>query len=333
MSIRAMKKREWLGCFISIALLLFLVGPSFPGLSFAAPIDFPRKEITLIVAYGAGGAVDTLARGVGQTMGKYLGVPVVVMNIPGGDGIRGLENLYNSAPDGYTIGVGQTADATVQTIEKPTYDIRKFSYIGRAQAATNFFWVKSDAVFRSVKEFKTFGKPLRYSTPVLTSHAAVTAMILANREGFPIRIVGGYPSGQATALSVIRGDAEWAGVPLGVGKPFAQAGQLRPILTIDEKRSPDLPDVPTVAELGHPDLGAFPNYYWFEGPPKIPTARVKVLEEALMKTLNDPEFLKWAKGANLDISPLNGEETAKMVSKFFEVVDRYKGDIEKHIKR
>ena len=79
-----------------------------------------------------------------------------------------------------------------------------------------------------------------------------------------------------------------------------------------------------MGEIGQPDLEVLSSDYWFMAPPGVPKDRVKILEDALMKTLKDPEFLRWAKGAGVDPSPLSGEETTKLVSELFEVFQKYK---------
>jgi tripartite-type tricarboxylate transporter receptor subunit TctC len=301
-------------------------------LSFSAPVDFPKKEISIVVNMGAGGARDILARGLGKTMSKYLGVPIVVMNMPGAGGARGLISLYHAAPDGYTLGIGTVADVLDQILEKQEYDNKRFTYIGRAQSSPSFLFTKSDSPLRSIKDFKAFGKPIRHSTPSLTTNTSVIAMVLSNREKFPLTIVGGYQGGAAAILGLIRGEVEISGPGLATAMPFVRSGQIRPILTIYQKRSPDFPDVPTVGEIGHPDLASIAIDYWCMAPPGVPKAHVQILEDALMKTLKDPEFLGWAKGAGVDPGPLGAGETTDLVLKLFELFQQYKGDIEKHTK-
>lgn len=318
---------------ILLSLSLGLSGSFLCGTTFAAPVDFPNKEITIIVNFGPGGARDILARGVGNTMSKNLGVPVVVMNMPGAGGARGLISLYHSVPDGYTIGIGTAVDVIDQIMEKRDYDNKKFTYIGTAQSSPGFFFVKSDSPFRSAKDFKTFGKPIRHSTFSLTSTPTVAAMVLANREGFPLVIVGGYQGAQAATIALVRGEVEFSSPTMSSAKPFMEARQIRPILTLSSKPLPDHPDIPTVGELGYPDLADLTNYYWLMAPPGVPKTRIKILEDALLKTLKDTGFLVWAEGAGVDVDPLGGDETAKRVLKLFGLLEQYRGDIEKYIKK
>lgn len=327
------EKSKWLKRFILLSLLS-VPATIFPGgTTWGASAVFPNKEITIIVNFGPGGARDIIARGVSNTMSKYLGVPVVVMNTPGAGGARGMINLYNAAPDGYTIGVGAGTDVIDQILEKRDYDNKKFTYIGNAQHSPGILFVKSDSPFRSIKDFKTFGKTVRYSTFSLTSNSTIVSMILANREGFPLAIVGGYQSAAAATLGLIRGEVEFSAPQQSTATPFIKAAQVRPILTIDRKRNPDFPDIQTVGEAGHPDLDGFALDFWFMAPPGVPRDRAQILETALMKTLKDPEFLTWAKGAGVDPGPMNGDDLQKMVLRFFGLIEQYKGEILKFVKK
>lgn len=322
---------NWSRMNLLLCFSIWLLSSFFCGLSFAAPVDFPQKEITIIVSFGPGGGLDIIARGVGNIMRKYLGVPVVVNNVTGAGGARGRAFVYHSAPDGYTIGVDTPGGICIEVIEKQDYEAKKFSYIGNAQQSPDIFCVRSDSSFRSVKDFKTFGKRLRFGTFNIQSSSTFPPIIMASREAWPMAIVAGYKSGGDTALGLIRGDFEFCCIPLNVAAPFVRSGQIRPILSIDQKRHPNFPNTPSVAEEGHPDLGLFLTNYWFMAPPGVPKARIKILEDALMKTLKDPEFIKWAEGANVDIAPMTGEQTAQMVLKLFALTEGYKKEIIKFI--
>ncbi len=315
-----------------IVLALTLGGFSERGL-FAASPDFPKKEINIIVNMGPGGGRDVIARGVGAIMSKYLGVPVVVQNVPGAGGSIGMAKLYGSAADGYTIGVGMATDIIDQLLEKREYDNKKFVYLGRAQSSPGFLFVRTDSQFRTVKDFKSFGKPVRHSTFSYMSNSTVVPIVMSNRDGWPMSIVAGYKGAAEAAMALVRGEVEFSGPGHVAALPFMKAGQIRPILAIDAKRSPDFPDVPTVGEMGHPDLAIWTLDFWFMTPPGVPGARAKILEDALMRTVKDPEFVKWAKGAGVDPGPLSGEETTKVVMSLFGQLERYKGDIEKYIKK
>jgi tripartite-type tricarboxylate transporter receptor subunit TctC len=331
-----MEKAKKGGCLKKIIFLNLLGGVlahCLLGTVFSAPADFPRKEITIIVNFGPGGARDILARGVGNTMSKYLGVPMVVMNVPGAGGALGITRLYNSAPDGYTVGIGAAPDTILQIIQKQDYDVKKLSYIGRTDHAPGFLFVKSDSPFRTLKDFKAFGKSVRLGVASLAASTAVATMMLAEREGFPLVIVGGYQSSAAAILGLIRDEVEVCVPLLTTAAPYLKTGQMRAFLTLDQKRVSSFPDTPTAAEVGYPDLGILAIDYWFEAPPGVPKDRIKILEEALMKTLKDPEFLKWAKEAGIEPTPLGAQETTKSVLDQFTLMEKYKNYIQKYMEK
>ncbi|MFB3887430.1 MAG: Bug family tripartite tricarboxylate transporter substrate binding protein [Thermodesulfobacteriota bacterium] len=328
-----MEKAKFIKPLVFLGLSFWVVSHLLSGISYGASVDFPKKEITIIVNSGPGGGRDIIARGVANTMSKYLKVPVVVLNLPGAGGIRGLEQLYSSEPDGYTIGVGTPSDIIIQVIENPRYDSKKFTYIGNAEFIPDLLLVKSDSPFRSVKDFKKFDKKIRVGTHLLGSVGTVVYMILAEREGFPISIISGYKGIADATLGLIRGETETNDLVPNASLPHVRAGKVRAILTIAQKRDRNFPDVPTVGEIGYPDLANFALYFWFMAPPGVPEARSRILEDALMKTLKDPEFLKWAITANVDIFPLNAQENTKLSIDFSDTTFKYKGIIEKYIQK
>jgi tripartite-type tricarboxylate transporter receptor subunit TctC len=327
-----MKKWAMITVVLSCVLSCIL-GSAMVGTIYAAEADFPKKEITFICSFAPGGSRDILARGVAKVMSKHLRVPMVVVNTPGAGGARGSIQLYHAAPDGYTIGLGTATEIMLQIVEKQAFDNKKFSYIGMVQSSPTFCYVKSDSSFRSFKDFKNFGKSVRLAALGVTQSSTVPVIIMAKREGFPLSIISAFPSAPPALLSVIRGEVELASFPLSPALPFLKSGQIRPLLTIDRKRYADFPDVPTVGDIGYSDLGNFALDYWMIASPGVPKDRVKILEDALMKTLKDPEFVAWAKGAGVDIAPSGGEETLKSVLNLFTLLEGYKGDIEKYMKK
>ncbi len=322
-----------LGSAFLLGLLILILGQVLPHPAFSASADFPKKEITAVVSYGPGGSMDILARGLGNTMRKYLGVPVVVLNMPGANGGRGRSFLYNAAADGYTIGVNGPDSVAQETFEKTDFQNRKFSVIGNAQLLPQVFCTKPDSPIRSIKDFKTFGKRVRTGAFSMYTGGLISSIIMATREGWQLSVIGGYKGGGDAALGLIRGDFEFCAIPLTVASSFIKSGQIRPIMLLDRKRHPKFPDIPTVAEEGYPDHAVLAATHWLIAPPGVPKARMQILEESLKKTCEDPEFLKWAEGANVDVLFLTGEDTNQMVLKMFALLEQYKKDIVKYYEK
>ena len=330
-----MKKTEGWRCLQVIIVIVLLVvcfiGGYFPHPALAAQDDFPKKEVTIICSMAAGGGRDLLLRGVAKTMSKYLKVPVVVMNVPGAGAVLGATKIYTSLPDGYTIGAATMTEVSGQLMEKTDYDIKKFIHIGRAQAQPGYYFVRTDSPFHSWKDFKTYGKPVRYAAFSYGTPETVVAMIIANREGWDLKVIGGYQGAAPASLALLRGDVDLSGFAVNNVKEHIRSGAVKLIMVIDQKRDPDFPDVPTVGELGYPELASFSPDTWFLAPPGIPKARVKILEDALEKTVKDTEFVEWAKKAGITPDWMGGDEFTKKVSQLFDLYQKHSGEIRKYI--
>lgn len=311
---------------LAVVLLAGIMGP-------ASAQDFPKKTVTIMVNYGPGGGRDIAARGIAKTLSRHLGVPVVIVNKPGGSGALGLAALFNAEPDGYTIGVGGTPEILDQVLDKQEYDVRRFSYVGRVQSSPLFWFVKADSPLLSLKDFKTFGKPVRHGTFSLTAQQTVAAMIFATREGFPLVNVSGYQGSAATLLALVRGEVEFIGTPESAAKAFVDSGQIRPLVAIGDHRSKTLPNVPTVGEVGLADLANLGLDLWLMAPPKVPADRIKILEDALLKTLKDPEVMAWAGAARVELAPLGAAATTKVATDLLVLFEKYKADIERYVKK
>jgi tripartite-type tricarboxylate transporter receptor subunit TctC len=324
----ATRWRVWFSVLLGLGLLQAALGADV-----RAQADFPKKAITILVNYGPGGGRDILARGVGKTLGRVLGAPVVVLNKPGGSGAVGLVALAEAAPDGYTIGVGGTPEIIDQVLDKREYDIRKFTYLGRVQSSPLYWFVRSDSPIKTPADFKAFGKPVRHGTFSLTAQQTVAAMILATRDGFPLVNVTGYQGSAPALLGLIRGEVEFVGTPESAARQFIDAGQVRPLIAIGDHRSPTLPNVPTVAESGLSDLASLGLDLWLMGPPNMPRDRVRILESALAQTLKDPEIIAWAKTARIELAPMSAEATTKTAIGLLSLFEKYKADIERYVKK
>jgi tripartite-type tricarboxylate transporter receptor subunit TctC len=303
------------------------------GLAGTAAAQFPDKAVTIVVNFAPGGARDIVARGLVKTMSRHLGAPMVVLNKPGGAGALGIASVYGAAPDGYTLGLGGSAESIAQVLDKQEYDVTRFTYLGRVESSPIFLYVKGDSPFKSIADFERLGRPVRHGTFSVTAQQTVAAIIISQRKGFPLLAIGGYKGSAGSLLGLVRGEVEFVGTPESAAASFLQNGQVRPVLTIGHDRAPSAPAVPTVTEAGFPELAALGLELWLMAPPGLPADRTRVLEAALTKTLADPEFRTWAASAKLNISPLAGEPTRQMIVKQLELFRQYKGEIEKYVKK
>lgn len=254
---------------------------------------YPSKPIKIVVGYSAGGAVDLIARSVGQRLSTQLGQPVVVENKPGGGTNIAVKSVTSSAPDGYTLMLAANALAVNPTLFKPApysleRDITPVSLVGRVPvvfATRDDGELKSLAQMVSVAKAKpnsiTLGTPGNGSTP----HLAME--LFMHTAGIQLRHVP-YKGGSPAITDTIGGHTEIVAVNALEAAPLAKAGKLRVLAVMSPERSSVLPGVPTVAESGYPGFQAS-VWYGFIGPAGLPKPIVAKLHDAVQKAIESAE--------------------------------------------
>jgi tripartite-type tricarboxylate transporter receptor subunit TctC len=243
---------------------------SLGAIALAAPPagaqDFPAKPIRIVVPFAAGGATDTTARIIGEGITKVTGQPVVVENKPGGLGIIAIEEMAKANPDGYTLmmGSGMVNGAVVATHpDKFSIDYDKaVASVGRvADVPAVYVVTTKNFNVSNIDELRKFAKANPGKVRVCNTGPGtalhIEATIFEKKEGIQLMHVP-YPTGQ-TAPDLINGDLHFCSLNIIQARPMVKAGQIKPIIVTTEKRLPDFPDTPTMAEIGHPELNA--NYW------------------------------------------------------------------------
>ncbi|OZI29932.1 hypothetical protein CAL29_17730 [Bordetella genomosp. 10] len=262
-----------------------------------APADtYPNRPIRLISPYEPGGGVDIMARLVARNLGSELGVAVVVENRPGAGGVVGTQALTAAAPDGYTLILDSPSPLVVAPylMKKLNYDPHKdlepISLIADVPAV---LLVKNDSPIHTVADLlamarKAPGK-LTFSSSGLGGTAHLSAQllkVLADVDMLHVPYKGTAPAIQA----VITGEVTMTFADMTAGLPFARNHQLRAVAVTTPKRTPALPDVPTVAET-------VPHYaasvwYGVLAPKGTPRPIIDKLNLALVKFVHTPEVNK-----------------------------------------
>ncbi len=279
--------------------------------------DYPTRDITLIVPLKAGGGYDLTARMLAPFIQKNLPkqVNIVIKNLAGAAGREGYFELYDAAPDGYTIGLvdpGILAAAQVQG-QAGARDAKKMTYLGRA-AYQPFMLVLSAANYKTVDQIK--GKQVRVSETALNQAGAT---LLFKALGADPKFIL-YDGSGDVVLAVARGEADASALTFAtmwkaVGD---QQGKLIPILVTSQKRVPQAPNVPTANELGlnmsDGDLATAGGQYVVVAPPSVPAGVRKIIEDAVQKGLRDPDFIAQMNKANYMPDVLTADETGKMAA-------------------
>ncbi len=318
---------------LSLVVLLTLT----TAFASAASTDFPKKMITWIVTYAPGGGFDSYARAIGRFMPKYLPnkIKIIIKNVPGAGGRSGTNVLYRAKPDGYTIGILNIPGVlTSQMIMKTKYDLTKFEYIGSVAEVKYPFLVSKNSPYKSLKDLQQAKKPVRITTTGVGSSGWLMSAMTCEVTKIPYTFITGYKGSVACLIAVIRGDGD-ASMEGGLETqlPYIREGELIPLFVVSSKRQKYLPDLITIKELGYPELAPLGMYRLIAAPPKTPKDRLAILEKALMKTLEDKDFLDWSKSAKRSVHPANGKEARGILDAQTKIYEQYKEMLKRTVKK
>jgi tripartite-type tricarboxylate transporter receptor subunit TctC len=260
----------------------------------AAAQDWPSKPIKLIVPFPPGGGTDIIARVLGNHLGQSLKQPVVVENRPGAGGNIGIDLAAKSAPDGYTIVLGQTSNLAINPTlyKKLPYDpLKALAPVTLVADAPLALVVSADSKIRSLADLVAAAKAkpeaLTFGSPGNGTVAHLTGELLQRAASIKMLHVPYKGSGPAlTDLIGGRIDTFMASVPTALAQ--IKGGKLKALAVSSAKRSPALPDVPTMQEAG---LKGFDSSTWFGilVPAGTPKPIIDELSAAINAALKAPE--------------------------------------------
>lgn len=313
--------------------------------------DFYKgKTITLMVGSAEGGGYDQYARLLARHMGKYIaGEPgIVVKNQPGAGGMVMANAMYATVPrDGLTIGMMVRDNPLEPVLGNPAAKFKPegFTWLGtssRYEDDAFCFVVRADTGITSIEDLQKPGRPTIFGSQA--AGGSETDVVLIVREVFRLnlQLIRGYRSSTDVLLALRRGEIEGRAITTStLQKSMAdwlEAGKLRYLMQLGhETRWKGLPEVPTARELARTpedkallELAEIPFLMSrpFLAPPGIASAQAAILTRAFMLAHQDPDYLREAKEMQLDVSPLAGEEIAKLMTRIAQtppdVIARYK---------
>jgi tripartite-type tricarboxylate transporter receptor subunit TctC len=285
---------------------------------FAQAQDYPRKPVRIIVPLAAGGTGDTLARTVGEAMGKVMGTQFVVENRPGAGGLIGTEVAANAAPDGYTLlAVSPSHVITPALYARKTYDpIRDFEPIVHIANTHQIIVAHPSLPVKNLKELIAYAKKnpgkLSYGSAGTGSATHLNMELFKSMAGVNIVHVP-YKGSTQARIDVVAGQVQLGMDGLLPVLPFIKDGRLRPLGLTSSRRSQAAPDIPTIAEAGVPGY-ASDTWYGLLAPAQTPAAIVTALHGAAVKALKDPATR--ARLTALGAEPVGSapEEFARMIA-------------------
>ena len=322
--------RKTVGCLIAAMVIALTFGGIHAAReASASEAEFYKgKVLDWIVPYKTGGGYDTWARLMSPFLGKYSGATVVIKNMPGAGSLVGTNKLYISDPNGLTIGILNgpgIMQAQLTEVSGAKYDLMKFVWLGRLTAEQRVMCVGKTAPYKTIADLRKSTKPVKFGAPGLGSSTFMDAALMGEALGIKVDLVTGYDVSEEVDLAVIRGELDASIGSFSSKIDMVKNGDMIAVTHFGNVQMADLAKVPNAADL--PDLNADDKAVIelavalgevgrpVAAPPGVKPERAKFLEEALQKTLEDPEFMEIAKKQQMEIIYLSADQLKKEVEK------------------
>ncbi len=300
--------------------LLAAAGLAFALAQAGAQDKFPSKPVKILVPYAPGGATDIVARIVAEPIRQSLGQSFVVENKPGAFGILAIEEMARARPDGYTLQVGNVSTNAIT----PVIFASKFkvNYNRDVAPVTNLIDVPAFLVVtttnfgaKDVKELVDYAKKnpgkLRYGTVGAGSYPHFDMAYFAKRAGDLDMIAIHNKAGASGVINdMITGDTQASFLNVASTAAQVRAGKLKPIAVVNRERLAAYPDVPTMAEVGFPDVGTVAWNAMF-APAGTPKPVLETLHKAAVEALQAPAAKEALTKQNFNIVPSKSVDEAK----------------------
>lgn len=277
---------------LALALAAFL-GATVPGAA-AGPADsYPSHPVRILVGFAAGGAVDVIARALGEQLSARLGQPFVVENRPGAGSNLAAAETARSAPDGYTLVLGTNGFAVNMTLfPKPGFDVDDLTAISKVGEIAAVIAANPSLAANTIPELVAAAKArpgeLSYGSPGNGSSPHLAAELFQRTAGIQLTHVV-YKGGAPAITDTLGGHIPLVAVNVLEAQPHIQSGKLKALGVTSAHRLAMMPDVATVAEGGYPGYQSATWYALF-GPGRMPAEITAKLNEAVRQALADPRF-------------------------------------------
>lgn len=274
-------------------LVAFALSLCMAGAALAA---YPERPITIVVPTAPGGGNDVMARTVGEKMSALLGQPVIVENKAGGNGAIASEFVAHARADGYTIMLGYVATHAMNpALQKLRYDpIRDFAPIGLIATSSTLMVANTQAGIKDARDLvaQSRAKPDKFAYASAGNGTAPHFAAELFKISTGASLLGVPYKGAAPAVTdTIAGQTQVMFPSLFTALPFVKGGRLKALGVAGPKRSPLLPDVPTLDELGIHGVDV-QQWYGLFAPARTPPEVVAALNKALQQSLADKDLVR-----------------------------------------
>jgi tripartite-type tricarboxylate transporter receptor subunit TctC len=304
-----MNKRHFVA---ALAALASALGVNASAAAPAPKDTYPNKPVRMVIPFAAGGFSDVVGRIVTQKLSENIGQPVVADNRPGASGIIGSEIVARATPDGYTLLLNSFNHVVNPSLMRLPYDpIKGFTVISMiAGGPPLVMMVNPSSPIKSVKDLIATAKQrpgqLNYGSSGIGTSGHLIGELFKLRTGADIVHVA-YKSSGASMTAIVGGEVNMASTYMPVALPQVKSGRLRALAVTSARRSPVLPDVPTMAEAGVKGIEVI-GFAGLLGPPNMPAPLVKRLHGEMIRLAKDPDFAKRYAAYDMDPVATSGPE-------------------------
>lgn len=279
--------------------------------------EFPSKPLRIVVPFPPGGSADALARTIGQRLTDAMGQPVIVENKPGAGGILGADTVAKAAPDGHTMLFANTNIAINPSLYKSLpYDTAKaFAPVVLMVQVPNLLLVAEDVKANSVNELIALAKSspngLNYASAGNGTFPHLAVELFKMHAGVPMTHVP-YKGAAPALNALLAKEVQVLSNDLVNAAQHVRTGRVRALAITSSRRSPVMPDVPTMAEAGLKDYVAV-GWQGIMVPAGTPTAVITRLNAEINKALADPALRSTLSGQGLDVIGGSAQQFADFV--------------------
>ena len=278
-------------------VMLFAIACGVAGTAFAQKGEWPSKPIKMLVPYGAGGAADVAARLFAEHLGQVFGQQFVVENRTGGGGLIGAAALARSDPDGYTVGSGGMSVHVLAAAlsENPGFDpVKDFNHIAFLGGAPSVIVAHPSIGVKSMQEMLAYARGLPKEMPYVSSGTGTVGHIVFEYVVVKEKLNAvhvPYRAGSAAVVDLLAGRVTVGALNWATARQHIQAGTLIPLGVSSAKRLPQLPDLPTLSELGYPDI-VTTTWTMISGPVGMPRTIVEAINREVRAIAVKPALKK-----------------------------------------
>ena len=307
----------------SKALLAVLLGALVPASAWAQAQAYPNKPIKILIGSAPGGILDIAARSIGQKLGEKWGHSVIVEGRLGAAGSIAGDALAKSPPDGYTLLVGESGvwGISPHLVAKPPYDPRvDFAPVSQVGYLPVFLVVPSTVPANTLTEFIAYGRQNKgkfsYASGGVGSIHQLAAELFKSMTKLDVEHVP-YKGGGPAATAVLTGEVQMAFTSYAGAQAGLSNGRLRMMGISTAQRSPNFPDIPTVAENGLPGYAIFTTLGLI-APAATPKDIIAKIHGEVMAAVATPDVTKRLIDGGLTVSPASTEQFGKVIRDEFD---------------